>query len=139
MSDVYNPGEFLAARGIINSGEVSGGRGIIGSEGSLGGIVIGGDAYKDAIGIGSHGIDIATGSLDEIFPKSDNHEGVFSSDALESLFGGILSPFGLPKKECFAIRSLGTFLTLKGLSIAGQLKLDLKQNTSISSKGMQQQ
>jgi hypothetical protein len=138
MSDI---GEDLFSKGIIggDSGGSSGGQKIpASSDAFLGGSIVGGDAYKDLVGIGSQGIDIGTGSLDEIFPRSENHEGVFSSDALESLFGGILSPFGLVKKECYAIKSLGTFLTLQGMSVSGQLKLDLRQNMSISSKGMQQ-
>jgi hypothetical protein len=138
----FNPGEFLSARGSIAGAgghDISGGRGIIPSQAPLSGMVVGGDAYKELIGIGSHGIDIGTGSLDEIIPRSDNQEGVFSSDMLESLFGGILSPIGLPKEIIPKIRSLGEVLTLRGMAVSNQLKLNLKQNTSISSKGMQQE
>ena len=134
----YNPGEMLFANNITS--ESSGGSKIpASSDGFLGGSVAGGDAYRDAVGIGSQGIDFGLGSLDEIIPKSDSHEGVFSSDMLDQLFGGILSPFGLIKKECVAIKSLGTFLTLQSLSVSGQLKVNLRQNMSVSSKGMQQE
>lgn len=86
-------------------------------------------------------------SKEGICPPFENIDNVFSyggafdenNNPFELFFGGSLAPFGLNRSESFAIKSLGTFLSLQSLTFAKQFNFNLHQNTSFSSKGMQQQ
>lgn len=85
-------------------------------------------------------------SKEGICPPFENIDNVFSvggafdesNNPFELFFGGSLAPFGLNRSESYAIKSLGTFLSLQSLTFAKQFNFNLHQNTSFSSKGMQQ-
>lgn len=91
---------------------------------------MGGDISKDALGIGSEGIDLGLPNLDGVLALGN----AFESNPFSALFDGTLSPFGLVKSECFAIKSLGILASLNSLSIAKNFK-GLEGNTSIVGRG----
>jgi len=104
------------------------------ANGNAGGM-LGGNIDKDSVvGIGGEGISFGIEGLDSVVAT----ESAFEGNIFEKLFDGNLTMFGLTKSECFAIKSLGALTALNSLSISKQFKLDLKQNLSISSKGMEQ-
>lgn len=105
------------------------------TNGKFGGM--GGNIDEDAgLPFSKDGICPPFESIDIIFSVG----GVFdeNSNPFELFFGGSLAPFGLNRSESYAIKSLGTFLTLQALTFAKQFNFNLHQNTSLSSKGMQQ-
>lgn len=106
--------------------------GLPNTNGKFGGI--GGDIDKDALGIGTEAIDIGVENLDGIL----SYGSAFDSNPFESMFDGSLSPFGLTKSECFSIKSLGILASLNSLSVVKQFRAELRQNTSVTSKGLEQ-
>lgn len=99
---------------------------------SAGGVFgqMGGDISKDALGIGNEGIDLGFPNLDGIFSFGN----AFESNPFSMVFDGALSPVGLVKSECFAIKSLWVLASLNSLSPAKNFK-GLEGNTSIVGRG----
>lgn len=91
------------------------------------------------IGIGSgSGISLGIeGGIDSI--KSELlGEGAFQKNLLAVFDGSVLNIFGLPKNECFAIKSLGVLTSLNNISALKQINLDIKGKTSVIAQGEQQ-
>ncbi len=114
-------------------------------EGSSGGMsilsgrVLEGDIMGN-IGIGSgSGISLGIeGGIDTIQSELLG-EGAMQKNLLAVFDGSVFSIMGLPKSECFAIKSLGILTSLNNLSALKQINLDIKGKTSIVAQGEQQQ
>lgn len=92
------------------------------------------------IGIGSgSGISLGIESGIDSINSELLGEGAFQKNLFAVFDGSILNVFGLPKSECFAIKSLGVLTSLNNLSALKQINLDIKGKTSIIAQGEQQQ
>ena len=140
-SETQNSAESLFAKGIIGSNS---------SESSKGSMVGNPNGDMGGMSMAFHGV-IPSGEIDSVIPglktggivfliecgiDEDLFKSIFGDGALNANFfavfdNGNLSIFGLTKSESFAIKSLGTFLSLQYLSLKSQGGLDLKNNTSI--------
>jgi hypothetical protein len=141
---VQNSAESLFAKGII---------GLSSSESSKGSMVGNPEGNMGGMSIAFHGV-IPSGEIDSVIPglktggivfliecgiDEDIFKSIFGEGALNANFfavfdNGNLSIFGLTKSESFAIKSLGTFMSLQHLTLKAQGGLDLKSNTSIISR-----
>ena len=136
-----NSAESLFAKGIIGSNA---------SESSKGSLVGNANGAMGGMSSAFHGV-IPSGEIDSVIPglktggivfltecgiDEDLFKSIFGEGALNANFfavfdNGNLSIFGLTKSESFAIKSLGTFMSLQHLTLKAQGGLDLKNNTSI--------
>lgn len=146
---VQNSAESLFAKGIIGSDS---------SESSKGSMV--GNPNGDMGGMSKafHGV-IPAGEIDSVIPGFKTGGIVFLSECgiddelFKTIFGegalnanffavfdnGNMSLFGLTKSESFAIKSLGTFLSLQHLSLKSQSGFELKGATAAIGGGGQSQ
>lgn len=113
-------------------------------EGSHGGMtiltgkLIEGDVMGN-IGIGSgSGISLGIESGIDSMNSELLGEGAFQKNLFAVFDGSVLNIFGLPKSECFAIKSLGVLTSLNNLSALKQINLDIKGKTSVIAQGDQQ-
>jgi len=107
------------------------GDGTFGGMSALSGKVIH-DGLDSHLGLGSaNGIQlgIETGT-DSVFNEILG-EGAFGKNLFAVFDGSVLSPFGLMKSECYAIKSLGVLMTLNSLSAAKSLNVGITGKTSI--------
>jgi hypothetical protein len=111
-----------------------------GMSGAFQGVIPGGDIDSVIPGLKTGGISFLTecGIDDELF-KSIFGEGAMNANFFAVFDNGNLSIFGLTKSESFAIKSLGTFLSLQHLSIKSQTGSELKGATSVIGGGGQSQ
>jgi hypothetical protein len=140
-------GEMLYANRITDSSFSPKG-GLVGNhDGSMGGmsgafqgVLPQGEIDSVIPGLKTGGIAVFTesGIDDEIF-KTIFGEGALSANFFSVFDNGNMSLFGLTKSESFAIKSLGTFLSLQHLSFKSQSGSELKGATSIIGGGGQSQ
>ena len=138
-----NSAESLFAKGIIgsNSSESSKGSMVGNPHGDMGGmsmafhgVIPSGEIDSVIPGLKTGGIVLLTEcGIDEDLFKSIFGEGALNANFFAVFDNGNLSIFGLTKSESFAIKSLGTFMSLQHLSLKAQGGLDLKNNTGIIS------
>ena len=136
-----NSAESLFAKGIIgsNSSESSKGNMVGNPHGDMGGmsmafhgVIPSGEIDSVIPGLKTGGIVLLTEcGIDEDLFKSIFGEGALNANFFAVFDNGNLSIFGLTKSESFAIKSLGTFMSLQHLTLKAQGGLDLKNNTSI--------
>lgn len=136
-----NSAESLFAKGIIglSSPESSKGSMIGNPNGDMGGmsmafhgVIPSGEIDSVIPGLKTGGIVLLTEcGIDEDLFKSIFGEGALNANFFAVFDNGNLSIFGLTKSESFAIKSLGTFMSLQHLTLKAQGGLDLKNNTSI--------
>ena len=136
-----NSAESLFAKGIIgsNSSEFSMGSMVGNPHGDMGGmsmafhgVIPSGEIDSVIPGLKTGGIVLLTEcGIDEDLFKSIFGEGALNANFFAVFDNGNLSIFGLTKSESFAIKSLGTFMSLQHLTLKAQGGLDLKNNTGI--------
>lgn len=104
---------------------------------ALNGKLIEGDVMGN-IGIGSgSGISLGIESGIDSMNSELLGEGAFQKNLFSVFDGTVLNAFGLPRNECFAIKSLGVLTSLNNLSALKQINLDIKGKTSIIAQGEQ--